>query len=129
MEGGKDNRRTLGQAGEDMACQLLESRGHVILERNWRYGHLEIDIISADAAGIHFVEVKTRRNSIQAPPQENVDITKQRRLAKAAQGYLRTKKGLPYRCRECLFDIVAITFSGDTARTELFEQAFIPIYL
>ena len=129
MEGGTYTRRTLGQKGEDIACRLLEERGHMILERNWRHGHLEIDIISADAAGIHFVEVKTRRDSIQAPPQENVDIGKQRRIVKAAQGYLRTCKGLPYQNMECLFDIVAIQFCGETARCEFLEQAYIPIYL
>ena len=129
MEDCRNKRQITGRRGEEIACRLLETKGHTILERNFRVGHLEIDIISAAADGIHFVEVKTRRHSIQAPPQENVDIIKQRRLAKAAQGYLRTKKGLPYRCHECLFDIVAITFSGDTARTEIFEQAFIPIYL
>jgi len=129
MEGGKDSRRTLGQQGEDLACRMLEARGHLVLERNWRHGHLEIDIISADAAGIHFVEVKTRRHSIQAPPQDNVDITKQRRIAKAAQAYLRTRKGLPYTCMESMFDIVAVTFRGDEADIELFEQAYIPIYL
>lgn len=129
MEGGKDNRRTLGQQGEDIACHLLQERGHVIVERNWRYGHLEVDIISADAAGIHFVEVKTRRHSIQAPPQDNVDAQKQRRIAKAASGYLRTRKGLPYRSLECMFDIVAVTFSGDSFSTEYFEQAYIPVYI
>lgn len=129
MEGGNNHRRTLGQLGEDLACRLLEERGHVVLERNWRYGHLEIDIISADPAGIHFVEVKTRRYSIQAPPQDNVDIMKQRRIAKAAQGYLRTRKGLPYRSLECMFDIVAVTFKGDVATTEYLEQAYIPVYL
>ena len=129
MEGGEDNRRSIGQKGEDIACKLLEERGHIVLERNWRYGHLEIDIISADACGIHFVEVKTRRSSIQAPPQDNVDAQKQRRIAKAAQGYLRTRKGIQYRCMECMFDIVAVTFTGDTFTTEYFEQAYIPVYI
>ena len=35
-----------GKKGEDIACGLLEGMGHIILERNWRSGHLEIDIIS-----------------------------------------------------------------------------------
>ncbi len=129
MEGGKDNRRTLGQEGEDLACSLLEDKGHVILERNWRNGHLEIDIISRDAAGIHFVEVKTRRQSVQAPPQDNVDITKQRRIVKAAQAYLRSQKGASARSEECIFDIVAITHIGNSVCTEFIEQAFIPVFI
>ena len=53
MESGDNHRRDLGQKGEDIACGLLEGMGHSILERNYRSGHLEIDIISLDADGIH----------------------------------------------------------------------------
>lgn len=129
MEGGGNIRRELGKLGEDIACRLLEGKGHVILERNWRSGHLEIDIISYDPSGIHFVEVKTRRSNIQAPPQDNVDLTKQRRIVRAAQGYLRTRKGLPYTEMEYFFDVVAVTFRGDEYRTEWFPQAYIPLYI
>lgn len=129
MEGDSCYRRDLGRKGEDIACRLLESKGHTILERNWRCGHLEIDIISFDAEGIHFVEVKTRRLSIQAPPQENVNHIKQARIAKAALKFLKTGKGRPFGNLECMFDVVAVTFEGDKARTEWFPQAYIPIYL
>lgn len=129
MEGGKDSRRTLGQEGEDIACRLLEDRGHRILERNWRSGHLEIDIISRDADGIHFVEVKTRRQNIQAPPQYSVDISKQKRIVKAAQAYLRSRKGASARSEECFFDIVAITCTGNSVCTEFIEQAFMPVFI
>lgn len=129
MEGGKDSRRTLGQQGEDLACRMLEARGHLVLERNWRHGHLEIDIISADAAGIHFVEVKTRRESIQAPPQENVDGRKQHRITKAAGAFLKSGKGQAFGCRDCQFDIVAVTLIDEHVRIEYFPQAYIPIYL
>ena len=129
MEGNDNCRQVLGKRGEDIACEMLQGMGHAILERNWRSGHLEIDIISLDAEGIHFVEVKARRLSIQAPPQENVDRAKQARIVRAAGRYLKSGKGMPYGCRECLFDVVAVTFEGDQAKTEWFPQAYIPIYL
>lgn len=129
MESKDNHRRNLGQRGEDIACDLLRSMGHVILERNYRSRHLEIDIISIDADGIHFVEVKTRRDSIQAPPQYNVDKAKQSRITKAALGFLHSSKGLPLSSYECHFDIVAVTFSGDASSTEWFPQAYIPIYV
>ena len=128
MEGEGNSRQTLGKKGEDIACEMLRGMGHTILERNWRSSHLEIDIISFDPDGIHFVEVKTRRRSIQAPPQENVDRGKQRRIARAATGFLRTAKGIPYGNHECHFDIVAVTFENGTATLEWFPQAYIPIY-
>ncbi len=129
MESGSNHRRDLGQKGEDVACDMLAGMGHVILERNWRSGHLEIDIISYDPFGIHFVEVKTRSRSIQAPPQENVDRLKQRKIIQAAKGFLRTKKGLPYGSCEYNFDVIAVTFEGDSVRKEWFPQAYIPMYL
>ncbi len=129
MEGDGNYRRDIGRLGEDMACELLINMGHVILERNWRSGHLEIDIISYDPTGIHFVEVKTRSQSIQTPPQENVDRQKQRRIVRAAQSFLKTRKGLPYGDYEYNFDIVAVTFEGKAYRTEWFPQAYIPLFI
>ena len=112
-----------------MVCDFLQSRGHAILERNWRSGHLEIDIISFNEEGIHFIEVKTRRLSIQAPPQDNVGGIKQARIARAAMRFLKTGKGLPYGNHECMFDIAAVTFDKDTARIEWFPQAYVPLYI
>ena len=128
MEGGSNYRGRLGRLGEDIACKLLEDMGHTILERNWRSGHHEIDIISYDAVGIHFVEVKTRRESVQAPPQESVDWKKQKSIVFAAQSFLRSGKGRPYGSHECIFDVVAVTFCGEDYTTEWFPQAFIPLY-
>lgn len=129
MEGEGNKRQKLGQVGEDLACRYLTENGHTVIERNWRSGHLEIDIISIDADGIHFVEVKTRRESMQAPPQENVDRRKQAKITKAAGAFLKSGKGRPFGCKDCLFDIVAVTFIEDHMRIEYFPQAYIPIYL
>ena len=128
MESGSNYRGRLGHLGEDIACRLLENMGHTILERNWRSGHLEIDIITFDAIGIHFVEVKTRRESVQAPPQESVDRRKQQRIVRAAQSFLKSGKGKPYGSHECIFDVVAVTFCGEEYITEWIPQAFIPLY-
>ena len=129
MEGNSNYRCNLGKQGEDIACRLLEGMGHRILARNWRCGHLEIDIISLDSTGIHFVEVKTRRLNVQAPPEENVNRAKQRRIANAAGRFLKSDNGLPYGDYECSFDIVAVTFEGGQANTEWFPQAYIPMYI
>ncbi len=128
MEGGGNHRQELGRRGEEIVCRFLEDRGHTILERNWRSGHLEIDIISWDAEGIHFVEVKSRESNIQAPPQENVDRQKQKKIVRAAQSFLRTGE-IPYGNHECMFDVAAVTFLGDRADIEWIPQAYIPIYV
>ena len=128
MGSGKDHRRELGKQGEDLACEWLRQHGHAILERNWRSGHLEIDIITFDAEGIHFVEVKARKESIQAPPQDNVNTLKQKRLAKAAGAFLNKTESLPFGEMECFFDVIAVTFHGSAYEIEWIPQAYIPIY-
>jgi len=129
MESDGNYRQQTGREGEDIVCGYLAKLGHVILERNWRNGHLEIDIISLDAEGIHFVEVKARRKSIQAPPQDNVDRNKQRRIATAAKRYLCTKGKSLSGKYECFFDVAAVTFEGETVHMEWIPQAYIPMYL
>lgn len=128
MESGGNHRRELGRLGEDLSCSWLHQHGHIILERNWRSGHLEVDVITIDAEGIHFVEVKTRKESIQAPPQDNVNSTKQKRLAKAAKAFLNSTETLPYADMECFFDVIAVTFHGSAYELEWIPQAYIPIY-
>lgn len=129
MDSGIDHRRNLGALGEDLACAFLIEHGHMILERNWRCRHLEVDVISFDSDGIHFVEVKTRQNNIQAPPQMSVDRAKQNNIIKAAKQFLKTGKGVIYRKHECHFDIVAVTFENGKPTIEWFPQAYIPLYL
>ena len=45
-------KKALGELGEQLSCDFLVANGHRILERNWRSGHLEIDIISEDGNGV-----------------------------------------------------------------------------
>ena len=128
MEDCINHRRELGKVGEDIACQWLSEHGHTVLERNFRSGHLEIDIISIDRNGLHFVEVKSRKFSVQAPPQESVNKAKQQNIVRAATRYLRSKKGLQYCSLECMFDVFAITFNKESTTTEWIPQAYIPIF-
>ena len=117
-------KRAFGQLGEDKACAYLEALGHRIVARNWRGSHLEVDIISENADGLHFVEVKTRLDA-DARPEEKVDATKRRRISAAALKYL-NETGSD---REVFFDVVSVTLSGDASRVAYFPQAWIPMYL
>ena len=86
-------------------------------------------VIALDGETLVFVEVKTRKSNIQAPPQDNVDMGKQMRTARAAKGYLRKTRDRRLRNMECIFDVVAVTFSEDGVHAEFIEQAFIPLYI
>lgn len=118
-----------GREGEDLACEFLAEKGHTILERNWRYGHLEIDIISCDKQGLHFVEVKTRRPPLQAQPQDSVGKTKQKRIIAAAQKYLTCGKAKQLGDMECNFDVIAIIIDGKNTSVEYIPSAYYPIFV
>ena len=111
-------------------CRYLIEKGHCILERNWRTGHLEVDIISLDRDGIHFVEVKTRVAPILVEPEQNVRKDKQRKIAKAALLYMKSKddrKGWDE--MEIHLDVSAVVLEGGKETIRYFEDAYIPIYV
>lgn len=58
-----DPRRALGRHGEQLAAAHLQRLGFVLLERNVRTRHGEIDLIASNGDIIVFAEVKTHRAS------------------------------------------------------------------
>ena len=128
MESKDKGRGRIGRMGEDAVCEYLMARGHSILERNWRKGHLEIDIITLAPDGIHFVEVKSRTAPAAAPPEENVGWLKQKRIASAAQCYLNEKDGTRLSAFEAFLDVAAVVFDGSSVNIDYFPAAYTPIY-
>lgn len=89
-----NQKATVGKTGEDVAVKFLEQNGYTVLERNYRSGHQEIDIIARDHEFLIFVEVKTRSCHIPESmsygrPARAVGSTKQKNTVLAAQSYLR----------------------------------------
>ena len=118
----------LGRRGEDIACQYLLEHGHTVVDRNWRSGHLEVDIVSVDQAGLHFVEVKSRVAPVQAAPEENVGYLKQRKIVAAAKRYLHSEeKTARFGQMEVFFDVFSVIFEGEKVDVNWFPQAYIPI--
>ena len=116
----------IGNKGEQMACDFLETRGHHILDRNWRGGHLEIDIVSEAPDGVHFIEVKARTAPVLAPLDRQVPPVKQKRICAAAQRYLNVHR---MNGKEVYFDVVSVTFEGVQTMVKYYPQAWIPMYV
>lgn len=94
----------LGRWGEDLAVEYLETKGYSILDRNWKSGHKDIDIIARTAEEIVFVEVKTRSSAGYGDPWEAVNYGKLRNLQSAINHYIHYRQiDLPVR-----FDIISI---------------------
>ena len=78
----------LGRRGEELATAFLLSKGYGILDRNWRSGHKEIDIVAQDGRDMVFVEVKTRIREDVINASDAVDARKRRNLLYAAEAYV-----------------------------------------
>lgn len=114
----------LGKWGEHKAEEFLRGRAYRIVERNWRYGHRDIDIVAAKDDVLVIVEVKTRRNNLFTEPEDAVDWQKIRSLSVAANAFVKR-----YRIdMEVRFDV--ITVIGDIegeCQINHIEDAFLPI--
>ena len=120
----------LGREGENLACRYLEERGHTILDRNWRSGHLEIDIVSLSSDGLHFTEVKTRVAPMAARPEENVGYTKQQKIIRAAKAYLQEfRKKSVFSDFEIYFDVLSVIFEGKSSSILYLPQAYLPLFV
>ena len=81
----------LGAWGEELAASYLQRKGYEIVERNWKSGHRDIDIIAMDGSVMVFVEVKTRRNRMFVEPEEAIDYMKLRNLRASINHYVKFK--------------------------------------
>jgi putative endonuclease len=115
--------KKLGYWGEEAAQTYLKQKGYHILAVNWRFSHLEIDIIAKDKDELVFVEVKTRSNNAFGEPEEAVSLSKQRKLIKAAHHYI-LQNELDLNSR---FDILAIYKENNTLIVKHLESAFFPL--
>ncbi len=110
----------LGKQGEDKAVALLVSKGHQLLERNYRFGRDEVDIITKQGKNIVFVEVKTRSGVSFGHPEEFVDKKKRKAMKKVADEYMFRNK-----LEEAIrFDIVAILTEKNKMELLHIEDAF-----
>lgn len=85
---------TIGRLGEDAAVEFLRKNGYTVIERNFRAGRNEIDIIAVDKSYIVFVEVKARTYKTEGEmpygsPASAVTYNKQQRTLTAASEYIR----------------------------------------
>lgn len=78
----------LGKKGEELAAGWLAAKGFTILQRNWRHGRYEIDIIASHSGILHIIEVKSRRSISYGRPEESVNRRKLQHIMQGAAGFL-----------------------------------------
>ena len=116
----KKNTKKTGDKGEQLAVDFLIENGYKILERNFRSGKAEIDIIARKNEFIVFVEVKTRSEYQNNNPGDILSYAQQNRITNAAHEYI-IAKDLDLEAR---FDLMIILLRQSKAKVEHIEDAF-----
>ena len=75
-----NDRKKLGNYGEDLALAFLEKKGYKLVKRNLRLFCGEIDLLMEDGETLVICEVKTKSSNEFGPPQEEVDFFKKKKL-------------------------------------------------
>lgn len=115
-----------GKWGEELATEMLRSKGYTIIERDWHSGHRDIDIIARtpDSRTVVFVEVKTRTQDIIMRPEDAVTEKKIRNIGLAANNYVKMFDVVD----ELRFDLVTIVGENPkVAKVEHIADAFNPL--
>ena len=73
-----------GALAERIAARHVADLGMIVLERNLRVGHLEIDILAREAHSIVVVEVRCRGSGSWLRALDTIGGVKRRRLRRAA---------------------------------------------
>lgn len=118
----------LGKAGEDFAASYLEHAGYGIIERDWRQGSRDIDIVARteDGTTVVFVEVKTRSSDAIVRPEDAVDARKIRNLGRAADAYVKERAIW----NELRFDLINIVGTApENFKLEHIIDAFNPLLM
>lgn len=119
----------IGRRAEGLALEFLEEKGLILLDRNWRVGHKELDLLmkstneATEEQRLHVIEVRSLSEPNLQLPFETVDIKKQRAVISAASAYIYRNQIM---C-ETQFDIVSVLFEKDgNIRIDYLPEAFNP---
>ncbi|HOZ53199.1 MAG TPA: YraN family protein [bacterium] len=105
--------KDIGSLGENLVEEYLVKNKWKILNRNFRIGHLEIDIIARDQKEIVFVEVKTRTSHLLDNPNQALSSGQIQKIKRAMLLY----SGINKICLENIrFDFVAVFLNNNTRK-------------
>lgn len=113
-----------GRIAEDIACNHLNNQfGLVLLDRNYRTPHGEIDLIMKDGDTTVFIEVRSRKKETILNTLETIDRRKCMRIIHSSEYYLQRHVS-NYNEMKCRFDVVTLCGPLEAARLEWIKDAF-----
>ena len=120
-------RQELGIKGESIAARWLKAHGWVVLDRRFRDGHRDLDLVACRAEQgnggrlVAFVEVRTKYSTDFGTPAETVGWKKQRELARSARAWIASNRrsGDHYR-----FDVLGVVLGSGVVKIQYVPDAF-----
>ena len=114
-------KQAFGELGERIAERWLRRQGWRVVQRRYRSGHRDIDLVVERDGTVAFVEVKARRGSQFGDPVEAVNWNKQRQLIRSASTWI-DRHGKP--SESYRFDVVGVLVEGERVRVRHIANAF-----
>jgi putative endonuclease len=114
-------RQEFGELGERIAERWLRRQGWRVLQRRFRNGHRDIDLVVEREGTVAFVEVKARKGLAFGDPVEAVNWSKQKELVRSASVWI-DRHGRP--AESYRFDVVGVLVEGDRVRVRHVPNAF-----
>ena len=118
-------RQAFGELVERIAERWLRERGWLVVQRRFRSGHRDIDLVVERDGVVAFVEVKARRGDQFGGPVEAVNWRKQKELGRSARVWV-SRHGRSHDAYR--FDVVGVLVEGQRVRIRHVEDAF-PLHL
>ena len=114
-------RQAFGELGERIAERWLRRRGWRLVQRRFRHGHRDIDLVVERDGIVAFVEVKARRGAEFGGPVQAVNYRKRKQLERSAMVWIdrHGRDQESYR-----FDVVGVLLDGADVRICHVENAF-----
>jgi len=114
-------RQAFGELGERIAERWLRRRGWRIVQRRFRSGHRDIDLVVERDGTVAFVEVKARKGAGFGGPVQAVNYRKRKQLERSAMAWIdrHGREAESYR-----FDVVGVLLNGAEVRICHVENAF-----
>src|ERR1700759_3632458 len=113
--------QAFGELGERIAERWLRRQGWRVVQRRFRNGHRDIDLVVERDGTVVFVEVKARRGARFGDPVEAVNWMKQKELSKSASVWI-DRHGRP--SESYRFDVVGVLVEGERVRVRHVPNAF-----
>ena len=115
-------KQALGKNGENAACSFLEKNGHQIIQRNYRSGRSEIDIISIYDSAIVVSEVKSYYTGPLGAAEFRVNKKKQQQIIQGVYGFL--DENPKYQGYDVRLDVIIVDFSEYPAKITHHQGAY-----